>query len=349
MKDLSDQIRSRGEALINELCSEEAEETLHLEFKTLGGTSGGLVNKYDRQLLGKAICGLANAEGGFIFIGVASGRKDGLDFAKEPKPMAGVVRLRNRIAAWLPEALSPTHPGLTAHAIPSAGETGFIAIEVPSSDRRPHMSNSLHQYFRRGSGGTVVMEHGEVRDLFLAAREAILDLVPSIKVGKKIDYAPRGLQLSLCLQNVGQVAARDVFMRVWRGVSVPHPHTRGNTTERSRPDGSMMFTTAAGEILHVGDVEEMAFVRFELRPILPSSAQPPIGVDEMRSSQYWRMGEGHGENDALLGEFPALDVDVKFGAANAVAREVRLTFTSGDIVRQTNMDDLSLRHAFGQF
>src|SRR5215213_4198844 len=48
--------------------------------------------------------------------------------------------------------------------------------ERPTLRSSPHMAISEQRYFRRGSQGTAVMLHGEVRDLMMAPREGALEL-----------------------------------------------------------------------------------------------------------------------------------------------------------------------------
>lgn len=47
---------------------------------------------------------------------------------------------------------------------------------MPRSDNRPHMSVTERRYFRRGSDGTRVLDHGEIRELMFANREARLEI-----------------------------------------------------------------------------------------------------------------------------------------------------------------------------
>ena len=58
----------------SELLAVSAEETLHLEFKTLSDSTGEKLTKEDRRVLARAVCGMANAEGGHIVLGVETRR-----------------------------------------------------------------------------------------------------------------------------------------------------------------------------------------------------------------------------------------------------------------------------------
>jgi predicted HTH transcriptional regulator len=104
-----------GEPAITEMVTEGREETLHLEFKTL--SSGATLNRDDRKMIAKAICGFANAEGGLLILGIETKKIDGVDTAFKKQPIKNLDRIRRRIAAALPELLSPQHNGLTLTAV----------------------------------------------------------------------------------------------------------------------------------------------------------------------------------------------------------------------------------------
>jgi predicted HTH transcriptional regulator len=178
MPTLLDEIVANGFAAIQEMVEQGREETLHLEFKTFSNHSSGNLMKEDRRLLAKSICGLCNADGGVLILGIETIRQDGVDIANGLKRFENIETLRNRIVSALPEMVSPQNLQISVVQIPDPSQAGggFLAISVPTSESRPHMSIPHHQYFRRGSDGTRVLEHGEVRELMFAPREAKLSL-----------------------------------------------------------------------------------------------------------------------------------------------------------------------------
>src|SRR5258708_2899753 len=111
-----DKILSRGISAIREMVEERLEETLHLEFKTLSAASASNLAKDDRKVLSRAICGLANAEGGTIIVGIRTTRDDGLDVASGRQPVPNYERLRSQTTAALPEMISPHHPQISVDA-----------------------------------------------------------------------------------------------------------------------------------------------------------------------------------------------------------------------------------------
>ena len=143
METLFDQIRQRGLAVLQELRDDREEEGLRLEFKTLADHTSGTLTREDRRSLEKAICSFANAEGGTLLIGVSSKNVDGVDLADELKPLAHVRRVRNRLISAAADFLSPQLPEISEVVVlepahPAAG--GYIAMSVPKSELRPHMS-----------------------------------------------------------------------------------------------------------------------------------------------------------------------------------------------------------------
>jgi Putative DNA-binding domain len=113
-------------ASIAELISEGAEETLHREFKTLADATGERLTKDDRRLLAKAICGMANAEGGTITVGVETKRIDNVDVAVAAKPIANAEKLRNLMIAAIPEMLSPQNTGIRVVTAAQDGAAGVV-------------------------------------------------------------------------------------------------------------------------------------------------------------------------------------------------------------------------------
>jgi Putative DNA-binding domain len=182
-----------------------------LEFKTLSDCSGDRLTKDDRRVIARAVCGMANAEGGTIVIGVETKRVDNVDVAVGAKPIHNANKFRNLVKSPIPEMLSPQHSKIEVHSIIEDG-FGFLKIEVPASDSRPYYSNVHHQYFRRGSDGTRVLEHGEVRELMLAIREASLEIDWGVCPDMSVGDLRFSLFITLALRNTSRVP-----------VIAPHP------------------------------------------------------------------------------------------------------------------------------
>lgn len=90
---------------------------------------------------------------------------------------------------------------------------GLLVVSVPPSELRPHMSIPEHRYFRRGSDGTCILEHGEVRDLMLAPKIGVLDLAFVSRTGSRSGFNFE-VRVHLILRTVGTIPvwARYVYV-----------------------------------------------------------------------------------------------------------------------------------------
>lgn len=255
-----DSILSKGISGIQEMVEEKQEETLHLEFKTVSSASTSNLAKEDRKVFAKAICGLANAEGGTIVVGIRTTKVDGLDVASGRQPVENCARLRSQTAAALPEMISPQHPEITVDPIVDDDDSssGYLVIDVPPSDRRPHMSLKEHRYFRRGSDGTRMMEHGEIRDLMLAARAGILDVECNVRNSSATGDLRFSLSLVLTLKNVGKVPVIAPYIRIkgsgWNAAGMDA------VSGRTLGDGSFGIYGSRDVIVHLDDEISLAYI-----------------------------------------------------------------------------------------
>jgi hypothetical protein len=120
-------------------------------------------------------------------------------------------------------------------AIASKKQTGagYVAIFVPPSERRPHMSVAEHRFFRRGADGTRKMKQGEIRDLVLAPRQGRLELRTLFESSGSIGDIFL-VKVFLALENVGRVPVSAPFVIV-RGTSFEPAF--GDLSSQSVPSG----------------------------------------------------------------------------------------------------------------
>jgi Schlafen, AlbA_2 len=307
---------------IDQLIAEGAEETLHLEFKTLADASGERLTKEDRKLLARAICGMANADGGLVVIGLETKRSDNIDVVTGAKPIGNPDKMRNLLTAAIPEMLSPQHLQVRSYSIKRGDEgRGFIVIEVPRSDSRPHYSNVHHQYFRRGSDGTRVLEHSEIRELMFTVREAMLDINYAIR-GNVSAGLQFGIALVLNLRNNGRVPAVAPYIRTssrdsWKpGRQVEHLSSRHSTTGERGIYGTRDLLVHVDDEIGIAEIDTgldfrgtgqrnldlaMEFVRRE-------------GPNAFRVVPFLEMGPGGAEDRPIL-------ISGIYGAENVAARK----------------------------
>jgi hypothetical protein len=249
--------QERGGAFVDGLISERAEETLHMEFKTLSDSSGERIVKDDRKTIARAVCGMANSDGGIIVLGIETSRADNVDVAIGKKPIKNPDKMRNLLAAAIPEMLSAQHPNIQVYATRDTDDpaVGFVIIEVPRSDARPHYSNVHYQYFRRGGDGSRVLEHGEIRELMFVVREATLEIDCNLRADMSTGDLRFRLTLVLTLRNTGRVPVIAPYIRI----SNPSPQSSWEVSRvdhlgaRLSPNGSFGIYGTRDLLVHVDD------------------------------------------------------------------------------------------------
>jgi len=167
LSDLADRFRSLGHTDIEQFVATGQEENLHLEFKTLGGP--GFRSEDDRRNLARALSGFANSDGGMVIWGmVANKTGDGVDCAKELRPVADIRALLARLNELTSDALSPIVSGIEHRVVHEYQDgSGLAATLVPASDGGPHMAKmGVDQYYKRSGDSFVRMEHFDIADMF---------------------------------------------------------------------------------------------------------------------------------------------------------------------------------------
>lgn len=322
---LFDDLQTRGFIVLTEMIDQKREESLHLEFKTLANHSALTLTKEDRRLIAKAICGLSNAEGGLLVLGVETTKSDGIDIANSLKPFENAEALRNRITSALPEFLSPQNPKISAIPVsdPSDSSKGYIAIQVLASDSRPHMSVAHHQYFRRGSDGTRLLEHGEVKELMLLPQQAKLSLQLRVRQNSSMGYN-YAFDCILSLRNEGNVPARAPFVRA-EGCHLGSARPNDSTFSARRNSLGIGIYTDSGVLVHVGDELDLATIRtgVQLKDAQAYDAKFFIKkvLDEKLISNFLiHPSPGHLDNrvDQLI------NANVSYGGENAAIQSTKI-------------------------
>jgi hypothetical protein len=315
MDSRSDHIRALGADYFERIVADREEETLHLEFKTLT-QEGGRLTRDDRKMIAEAIAGLANAEGGVLVIGIETKRLDGVDVATAKRPIEHLQRTMNLVRAQIPEMFSPQLAAIEVFSVADTGkdDEGFIVIHVPASPERPHYSNVHHQYFRRGSDRTRVMEHGEIRDLMFATRHGSLEVRTStqisIRSGNKF-----GCSFLLSVANIGRLPVRAPYLKVspgagWQPVGV------GLLDMRQLRDSTAGFYAKTDQLVHVDDEFHLAQRTTGIELMMMGDRREIISrIRETRDEELFRIRPFQEQNpaDRPLGTFR-----VTFGAENVL-------------------------------
>jgi hypothetical protein len=114
------------------------------------------------------------------------------------------------------------------------------------------MSLKEHRYFRRGSDGTRLLEHGEIRDLMLVTREGVIDIECNIRSGVSSGDLRFALFLVLTLRNIGRVPVRAPYVRVKTQSWTAAEKVEG-LSSRVSADGSIGVYSTRDIIVHLDD------------------------------------------------------------------------------------------------
>jgi hypothetical protein len=335
---LKEMLLTRGADAVDEIVKAAQEESLHLEFKTLANHSASTLTKDDRRLIAKSICGFSNAEGGILLLGVETTRLDGVDVAAVKKDFMNVDTLRNRVVSAIPEMLSPQNVGISVDVLTDPGRPGVgsIMIDVPRSENRPHMSTVHHQYFRRGSDGTRVMEHGEVRELMLAPREAKLGLsyrVANTMSSGDLIYA---FDLVLSLRNEGRVSVGAPFIAIKGADALLARDHDPAFVRRTRPLGGIGIYASRDILVHVEDQLDMAKIvtGLDLRATGQLVAKEAIeGILRDNDERRFSIRSWSESRQDRTGYDRLINADVSFGGEGSITRSASIKLDKWTLFR----------------
>jgi hypothetical protein len=127
--------------------------------------------------IAKAVCSMANADGGFLIFGVRDRMTSGPE-----NPEARIVGIPTEpdLAKEFGQKIATIRPEIHFEAVPQPipvdGSTtrGVFVVHIPISARRPHMDSSKGIFYIRGDGGSArAMDYYEVRDQMLRTEELV--------------------------------------------------------------------------------------------------------------------------------------------------------------------------------
>lgn len=167
------------EADLQDLIEQQATEDQCLEFKAEPHAHPG-------EML-KDICALANADGGYLVIGVAQGTGN---TAAAFQGVTDAARTAENMMKSCTQSITPRIEGLEILPKLAPGGVEIIIARVPVSASRPHVCtrNNQTQFWRRYSTENREMSHEEIRATFLRDR-VLLSLV---ELHSKVDELLRG-------------------------------------------------------------------------------------------------------------------------------------------------------------
>lgn len=152
-KIIFDALVSGGEAEVIRLIRNDEPEHLHLDFKTRPQ------DKDLQPLLGKALSGFANADGGVLVFGVAESSG-----VRTAEPFDDAKAFEQELNALFSRVVAFPVPGVVT-ALLASQQLGkaYVAVLVPASDLAPHRSEKDKRYYRRAGDSFYPMEHYDLR------------------------------------------------------------------------------------------------------------------------------------------------------------------------------------------
>lgn len=199
---LFEELSREGWAGVEALVTERLEESVHLDFK-----SPPTNPQHIDDLVGKALSGFANVEGGLLVIGIRTSHAK----RKEPDRADAIVPVKDvdAVARRLDQRIaSLTEPPVAAVQVktipdPSHPSRGVLLIYTPASDGGPHRDGT-ERYMMRTGTNTEPMPHA-----LLAARFG-RSPPPKLRLHVWLGTKPQ----VLFLVNEGRGPAQDILLRV---------------------------------------------------------------------------------------------------------------------------------------
>jgi hypothetical protein len=188
------------------------------------------------------------------------------------------------------------------------------------------MSTSHHQYFRRGSDGTRVLEHGEIRELMFLPREPKLSLQARMRNSMSSGDHKYGFDCILSLRNEGKVSVRGPFIKVVGQNLFIASENDPAFKKRQHPNGGTGIYADAGVLVHIEDELDIAIIKTGMQLHGSEGYEANFFIkkildDRSLSSFSIRTWNESRANSAMYDRL--INADVSFGGENAPTQSVQ--------------------------
>jgi hypothetical protein len=175
-----------------------------------------------QKMLAKAACGLTNADGGVLVIGMKaeSRPKDEPDVVTAAAPVSDTSLVKSRVLGLISNLIEPGIVGIQAEEIATKpkSKSGFVVVYVPKSDGSPRRSRKDWKFYQRIGSATLPMEYWQIEVLFGKLPKAKLTLHLEPEEMRAADHANAApwRPLTLDLRNEGTGIAKFSTIRFKR-------------------------------------------------------------------------------------------------------------------------------------
>lgn len=123
-----------------------------------------------QKAFAKAACGLANAEGGVLVVGLKAKQisKDEPDLVVSAAPVSDTSGVKSRLLDLIGQLVEPGIEGVQAIEISEVpgSKSGFVTVYIPASEGMPRRSRKDWKFYLRIGSGTLPMEYFQIVEMF---------------------------------------------------------------------------------------------------------------------------------------------------------------------------------------
>ena len=140
-------------------------EDLHFDCKEWPSNDGDA-----QKVFAKAACGLTNAEGGVIVVGMKARAvsREEPDLVDSPAPVPDTSAVKSRILDLVGQLVEPFIEGIRVAEVNETvgSKAGFVIVLVPESEGLPRRSRKDWKFYLRIGSETVPMEYFQIAEMF---------------------------------------------------------------------------------------------------------------------------------------------------------------------------------------
>jgi Putative DNA-binding domain len=260
----------RGKELFDRLQDAESikaligeSEDVHFDCKEWPANDGDA-----QRVFAKAACGLTNAEGGVVLVGMKARAisKDEPDLVDSVAPAANTSAVKSRILDLVGQLVEPGIEGIQAAEVnePAGSKSGFVVVYVPASEGSPRRSRKDSKFYVRIGSGTFPMEYFQIEERFGKRPPPKLGLYLEIEgIGVSIFGPVPERKFVLGLENLGSGIAKFPSIRYRRssglGVSTFGLDGTGGFGLPQRPSDNewASFLGGVDDVIYPGEIRKI--------------------------------------------------------------------------------------------